>query len=104
MNDAGVTGTVCHLEVLGKTDTFLETDVEDSFVVAGDSAETKTLVIDFIPVASATDSVDGVETYLAAALTVLEDFIDSATHNTVPLAVLSVAWRANTGKSDGVEG
>ena len=84
-------------------DVDIRTDVEDLKFSAGFSAETEALVIDFVPGADSANSLNWVVSDLAAALSVLEDFIDSAADHTVALAVHSEAFRADTGSFDGVE-
>jgi hypothetical protein len=50
--------------------------------VAWNSTNAETLIIDFVPVALSTDTINGVEVGDAAALSIVEHFIDSASNDT----------------------
>jgi len=76
------------------TDTFLETDVEDVISATGNSANTEALIVDLIPGALSTNSFYGVVANFAAALTILENLVDSTTSNTVSSTVEPEASRA----------
>ena len=73
-------------------------------MITRNSADTQSLVIDFIPGTLATDSIDGVVANLAAALAILQNFIDSTPNDTVSSTVHSIASRADTSLVDGVKG
>ena len=100
VSNTSVTNSVSHFEVFRKTDTGFLADIEDSCWVARDSADSKTLIINFVPGTNSTDSVDGIVSWFAAALTILEHFIDSTSNNTVSSSVNSVSWRAFAGFGD----
>ena len=104
MNNTSIAGSVFHLIVLGKTDTGLSAYIEYSLVSTRNSAESESLIIDLVPVALSTDSFNGVVSNFAAALTVLQDFIDSTSQNAVALSVLSESRLADTNLVDGIEG
>lgn len=79
---ADVAGAIIHLKVLRKAHTLAFTDIIDPLRIARNSANAQSLVINFIPVALSTDSVDGVEASLAAAFSVQENLVDSAANHT----------------------
>lgn len=74
---ADVACSITHFEVLREADTIALADIINSIRVAGYSADAKTLVVNFIPVALSTDSFDWVVASFAAALAVKEDFVNS---------------------------
>jgi len=77
------TGSISEIEVLGKADAGLAGDIKDSLSITGNSAYSESLIVDFVPLALTTDSVDWVESSNAAALTVGENLIHSASDDTV---------------------
>jgi hypothetical protein len=87
---AGGARSIGQLEVLRQAHASLGSDVVDPLSIAGDSANTETLIIDLVPFALAADSVDGVVSGDAAALSVGEDLIDSASNHT-ETALISVS-------------
>lgn len=76
-------GSIGKLEVLGKADARLAGDIVDSPSITGDSAYSESLIIDFVPIALTADSVNWVESSDAAALSVREDLIHSASDNAI---------------------
>lgn len=104
VENAGLAGAVGHLPKVGKADAFLKTDVPDVVSAAGDSADAKSLVVNFVPVANAANSLDGVVANFAAAKSVVEDLVGSASGNTVSGAVESESWRTGADLVDGVVG
>jgi hypothetical protein len=87
---------------LGQADTALGSDVVNAFGIAGDTADAEALIIDLVPVALSTDSVDGVVASNAATLTVGKNFIDSAANDT-ETALIAVSGRASTGSRLGIK-
>jgi hypothetical protein len=71
-------------------------DVVDSFGIAGDSADAEALVIDLVPFALATDSVDWVVSSDAAALSIGKDLIDSAANHT-EASLVAISGRTSAG-------
>ena len=104
MSNTGVASSVLHLEEFGEADAGLGADVKYSLVAAGDSAKAESLVIDFVPGTNSANALDGVESGFAAAFSVLEDFVDSTSNNTVSSSIKSVSWWAFTGLGGRVEG
>lgn len=77
MDGAGGAGSIRKLEELRKADADLLAEVEDAPRIAGDSADTQSLVIDLVPCALSANSTDRVVSSDAAADAVVEYFIDS---------------------------
>lgn len=100
---AGSAGAIGHLVVLRQADAGLRADVEDSLGVAGDSADAEALVIDLVPLALPADAVDWIVSGDAAALSVGEDLVGSASDH-AEAALVPVAVRASTGLFLGVVG
>jgi len=84
-----------HLEVFREAYTFSDGDIKDSVTIAGNTADTKTLVIDFIPSALRADSFNWVETGSAAAFAVGEDLVESTARN-AEISLSSVSIGADT--------
>jgi hypothetical protein len=101
---AGVTGAVGHLVVMRKADASAQADVVDSHAIAGDAADTETLVVDLVPGALAANTVDGVISSSAATFAVLKNLVDSAADHAEPSGGLSEPFRAFTSLSSGVVG
>jgi hypothetical protein len=74
----------------------LRGDVVDTLGIAGDTANTETLIVDLVPVALSTDSVDGVVPSDAAALTVRKDLIDSTANHAEP-TLIAISRGTSTG-------
>jgi hypothetical protein len=96
-------GPISHLEVLRQADAALAGDVVDVLGIAGDTADAQTLVVDLVPVALTANTVDGVETSDAAALSVGQDLINSTSNHT-ETTLVAVARGTAAGSSLGVEG
>jgi hypothetical protein len=56
-------------------------DIEDSSGITRDSADSESLIVDLIPVALSANTIDGVESSNAAALSIGEDLIHSASND-----------------------
>ena len=102
VKDTSRTGTISHFPEVRQADTFFETNIEDVVTTTRHTTNTKALIIDFIPVALSTDATNGVVANFAAAQTIIEDFIDSTSSNTVTNSVESEARRADTSLSSSV--
>jgi hypothetical protein len=97
------TSSISKIEVLRKTNAWLTGDIEDSSSITRNSADSKTLIINFIPIALSTNSIDWVVSSNAAALTIGEDFIHSTSDYTES-SLVSISWRAATGLGFGIIG
>lgn len=104
MDGAGVACSITHLEVLGQADAFAGADIVDEHGSTGHSADSKSLVVDLVPLALSADAADGVEAGLAAAFAVEEDFVDSAANHAHAVALQSVAVGADAGLGLGTVG
>ena len=93
---AGVTDAIAHFEVLREADALPDADVVDVHGSAGNSANAKSLIINFIPFALTADAVNGVVSGFTAALAIEEDLIDSASDHTSSLTIFSVTVRTDT--------
>ena len=83
VHNASVAGTISHLMVLRQTHTFLLAQVENSFMITRDTADAQTLIINFVPGTLTADAIDWVVTSFAAALAILEDFVDTTAADAV---------------------
>lgn len=92
---AGVAKSILHFEVLRQADAFPDADVIDVLGSTGDSADAESLIVDLIPFALSTDTVDRVEAGSTAALPVDKNFIGSAAYDAHTVALLSVAVGAD---------
>lgn len=97
VDNTSTTGSVGHLIELRETNASFSADVEDLVVVTRNTAESESLVVDLIPGAGSANSLDGVVSGFAAAFSVLEDFVDSASNNTVSSSIESVSSRTFAG-------
>lgn len=104
MDGTGVAGSIAHLEVLRQADTFAGADIVDEHGSAGYSADSKSLVVDFVPLALSADAADGVEAGLAAAFTVEVDLVDSASDHAHAVALQSISVGADAVLGLGIVG
>ena len=87
-----------------KANTGFETDIESSSVVARNSAESKSLIINFVPLTHSADSINRVVSFFAAAKSILEDLINTTSQNAVSLSILRISSRADAGYTDCIKG
>jgi hypothetical protein len=71
VNGASVTGTVTEEVVLWEANTAESTEIKDTFIIAGDSTNAKTLIVDFVPGTLSADTVDRVIVSDAATLSIV---------------------------------
>ena len=102
MDDTCFTGSISHFVQFWDANTFLLANIINSGVIAWDSAKSKSLIVNFIPGALSTNSSDWIVSSFAAASTILENFIDSASNNTVASSVKSLTSRTLTDLKDWV--
>jgi hypothetical protein len=94
-------GSISKLEVLRKANAWLTGDIEDSSGITRDSADTESLIVDLIPFALSANTIDGVESSNAAALSIWEDLIHSAS-NDAESSLISISWGASAGLGLGI--
>lgn len=97
VDGADVAATVSQLVVLGQADAGLSAEVVDAFGVAGHAADAQTLVVHLVPGALTAHSVDRVVVGDAAAYTVVQHSVHSASNHAVALSVLAVSGGADAG-------
>lgn len=79
-------------------------EIEDTSRIARNSADSKTLIINLVPVALTTNTFYRVKSSDTTADSIVENFIDSTSNHTVTSCSLSVADGARASTSLGIEG
>lgn len=103
VHGAGGAGSIGKFEELRQADALLESDAVDSSGIAGDSADAEALIVDLVPFALAADAVDGVVPSDAAALSIRENFVESAASHT-ETALVAESIRTDAGAGLGIKG